>query len=82
MSGIDKHLLQAGGLVAPKQVNVNRKLIGMWGRTGPHHWTEFKRNLCYISLEDWRIKSTFQTRVVQTGGGKGEVEKDFERNMK
>lgn len=78
MSVIDKHILQAaGGLVAPKQVNANRKLICMCGRTGPHHWTEFKRNLCDTSPEDCGIKSTFQTRLMQTGGGKEEVEKDF-----
>lgn len=59
MSVIDKHILQAaGGLVAPKQVNTNRKLICTCGRMGPRHWTEFKRNLCDISLEDCRIKAT------------------------
>lgn len=74
----DKHILQAaGGLVAPKQVNANRKLIFMCGRTGPRHWTEFKRKLCDISLEDCTTKSSFQTWLMQPEGGKEGVDKDF-----
>lgn len=68
MSVRDKHILQAaGGLVAPKQVNANRKLIFMCGRTGPEN--------CVISA--WKTKSTFQTRLMQPEGGKEGVDKDF-----
>lgn len=50
----------------------------MCGRTGPHHWTEFKRNRRDISLEDCRNKINFPDKVnAERGGGKEEEEKDI-----